>query len=462
MGSGGGGGQTSTNKFEPPEYTIPYWQQYVANTAQLTQQGLPQWQGPTVAELTDPQVLGLQRTMDVASSANPNIEAANQNAFLTLTGKVENPYANIQSQVAQNPLFGDGWRNTAIEQQYQTYDPDYIKNGGQNPYAEASNPYYQGTGQTAVDNPYYGMNLNVGSNPYMGDNPYLEQMIKASADQMTGAYQRGTAAQTDAMFARNRAYGGSAYQEAVAANQAALAKQLADTNNQYRFQNYQQSADLAEADIARRMQAAQGDIARNAGMFETEKARQTQLGESGSQRGWQGFENAAGRQLSAQEGKASREQQMALQRMNLDFQGQEAHRSREAQLTQAAIDRAIQAQQFDLSRGAAMWDAERNRQMQLMGFGYQDQANDFNNAQRMIGVGDALRGYNQELVNDARTRFSDPYMNNFRMQDILGNALSRASGGMGTNTGTTNNDYRTSPLATAVGAGLLGYGLMRG
>lgn len=58
-------------------------------------------------------------------------------------------------------------------------------------------------------------------------NPYLDQMFNTAAQRVTDAYGRGTAAQTDAAFARSRNYGGSAYDETVRANQQSLGDSLA-------------------------------------------------------------------------------------------------------------------------------------------------------------------------------------------------------------------------------------------
>lgn len=58
-------------------------------------------------------------------------------------------------------------------------------------------------------------------------NPYLQQTFDQAANRVTDAFSRGTAAQTDARFARAGAFGGSAWNEAQQANQRALGDSLA-------------------------------------------------------------------------------------------------------------------------------------------------------------------------------------------------------------------------------------------
>jgi len=58
-------------------------------------------------------------------------------------------------------------------------------------------------------------------------NPYLQQTFDQAANRVTDAFGRGTAAQTDARFARAGAFGGSAWNEIQGANQQALGDSLA-------------------------------------------------------------------------------------------------------------------------------------------------------------------------------------------------------------------------------------------
>ena len=79
-------------------------------------------------------------------------------------------------------------------------------------------------------------------------NPYLQQTFDQAANRVTDAFSRGTAAQTDARFARAGAFGGSAWNQAQQANQTALGDSLAGMaanifgNNYAQERNRQQQA----------------------------------------------------------------------------------------------------------------------------------------------------------------------------------------------------------------------------
>ena len=92
-------------------------------------------------------------------------------------------------------------------------------------------------------------------NPYGGaTNPYLEQMIGATRQNMTDAYGRGTAAQTDAAAARQGAYGGSAYNELTSANNKAFGEALGSMESGMRNDQYNRAAQLQENVFGRQMQ----------------------------------------------------------------------------------------------------------------------------------------------------------------------------------------------------------------
>jgi len=95
------------------------------------------------------------------------------------------------------------------------------------------------------------------ANPYMGQNPYLSDMINNSNNMISNAYTKGTAAQTDSAFARGGAYGGSAYQDQVGQNQLQLLGALGNNTNTLLGQNYNQSSQLAENALNRSVQAAE-------------------------------------------------------------------------------------------------------------------------------------------------------------------------------------------------------------
>ncbi|MCL4823366.1 MAG: hypothetical protein KJZ57_04020 [Anaerolineales bacterium] len=87
-------------------------------------------------------------------------------------------------------------------------------------------------------------------------NPYLQQTFDQAANRVTDAFSRGTAAQTDARFARAGAFGGSAWNEMQGANQQALGDSLAGMaanifgNNYAQERNRQQQASQFAPNLA--------------------------------------------------------------------------------------------------------------------------------------------------------------------------------------------------------------------
>ena len=93
-------------------------------------------------------------------------------------------------------------------------------------------------------------------NPYMGVNPYTQQVIDSTNKNMTDAYARGTAAQTDAAMARQGAYGGSAYNELTSANNQALANAIGNVDSGLLNQNYYNNANMYQQGVQNQLNAA--------------------------------------------------------------------------------------------------------------------------------------------------------------------------------------------------------------
>lgn len=100
--------------------------------------------------------------------------------------------------------------------------------------------------------------LNTINGDYLNpsSNPYLQQTFDQAAGRVTDAFSRGTAAQTDARFARAGAFGGSAWNEMQGANQQALGDSLAGMaanifgNNYAQERNRQQQASQFAPNLA--------------------------------------------------------------------------------------------------------------------------------------------------------------------------------------------------------------------
>lgn len=99
------------------------------------------------------------------------------------------------------------------------------------------------------------------ANPYAtAGNPYIQQMLDQSNAAIAEKYRTGTAAQTDAMHARNGTFGGSAWQDQQSRNQVDLANALAANSNNVLGNQYNQAAQLQESGLNRGVNAAQVGI----------------------------------------------------------------------------------------------------------------------------------------------------------------------------------------------------------
>jgi hypothetical protein len=142
--------------------------------------------------------------------------AGNTTTFLN---QLKNPYEAV---------------NSAIDQTTGTLNGDYLSGSKANPYASAENPY-------------------------SGFGPYFDNVEKSGMNDITNAYNQGTAADTTRMFNLSGAFGGSAHQNAVANNQAALGKTLSNYDQQMRNDQYNRSAQLQEQGYNRGSQNFQNE-----------------------------------------------------------------------------------------------------------------------------------------------------------------------------------------------------------
>ena len=119
-------------------------------------------------------------------------------------------------------------------------------------FTQQGTPERVAGGQAIVNAAQGNMNpYAAAANPYMGNNPYLSQMIDTSNAKIADRYRSGTAAQNDASFARSGAFGGSAWRDQTSRNEQDLAGALASNTNNLLGQNYNQSAQLAESGLNR-------------------------------------------------------------------------------------------------------------------------------------------------------------------------------------------------------------------
>lgn len=375
--SSGGGGSTNVAQFKPPDYAVGGWQQFLDQGAQLTQQPYQQYYGMEIAPINNTQAQGMQMMANVAGNGAPDYNAARAANQITAMGGYENPYSTIQTENGVNPWLG----------------------------AEAAAPEI---------NRYRDAATQVGTNQFAGFSPDYAAFKQQSMDDVVKAYQAGTAAQTDSAFNRAGAFHGGGHDAQIASNEYGLGKNLQNMSSNMDFQQWQNSAGLQEADIARRLGASQTDLARNAAL-----------------------------------------EQQAIGMVN---QNQFANLDRNSQLGEAALNRGLTAQTNDLNRASQYWAQERQNQVGALPLAMQAQQNDLNNAKALTSVGDAQRQYQQDMLNAYKNNFTQYQQYPFQMLDAFGSILSRASGNYGSSTSQNTQNYQANPLAALIGGGLLGAG----
>lgn len=93
------------------------------------------------------------------------------------------------------------------------------------------------------------------ANPYMGENKYFKDMVSNANADTAEAYKRGTSADLTRLMNMSGAFGGSAHQNALSANEQGLAKQLGQQTTSMYGQQFDKSAGLYENGLNRQMSA---------------------------------------------------------------------------------------------------------------------------------------------------------------------------------------------------------------
>ncbi len=393
-GSKGGGSSTTVSKMEPAAEVKPYLNPYMTHAAALSMKPYESYKGNRIADWTPDQLRGFQMTRDVANQANTAINSSANQLNRTLNG------------------------------QYLNYSPGNNQYMGQN--ATVGNNQYLGAQSSVGRNQYIGVNTSVGSNAYAGSNQYLDNAIKSTQDDMTRQFNNNVQNSTDAMMARSGAFGGSAWRQAQQANQESLNKQIGEVSNNMRMQDYGMQQQLAEADINRRVQAQQNDLARNAGLVESD----------------------LGRRLQAQQTDLARNSQLAQDAIALRNQSQHQDLARNAGL-----------RQDQLNMLNSNWNNERQRQLQASQLIPSLTQGGYQNAQALLGIGDSIQGMNQDRLNMLYEDWLEKQNWDQRGLDIMGNAISRTMGAGGSTTNTGPNPNQRNRTASALGGALSGAAL---
>lgn len=194
------GTQTTTN--QAPPWSLPYWGDYLQGASQQTQRPYTPYGGTRVADFSPEQYDAFGMINDRAHGAMSSADYALQQ------------------------MYGGGGGTGTVS----------ITGGG----------------------PSEPMKRN-----YLADPAQLDDLIKFTNNDVTRDYSTGIAAQNDARAARGRAFGGSAYEEGVQANQRTLADRLAGNASGLRFQDLQARRGLEESALGRDLTASEGNSNRN-------------------------------------------------------------------------------------------------------------------------------------------------------------------------------------------------------
>lgn len=120
----------------------------------------------------------------------------------------------------------------------------------------------------------------------------------------------------------------------------------------------------------------------------------------------------------------------------------------------------MQDQAFGNSLGnlwGSIYNQERGLQNSALGMSPGLANADYNDYQKLIGVGDARRGYAQDLANLSMQDFYGQQNYGWDQLNRLAGLQSAFLGNSGSTTSTGPNPYQTSPIAGALGGGLTGY-----
>ena len=130
-------------------------------------------------------------------------------------------------------------------------------------------------------NPYADSVTSVGTNPYAGANPYLEQNIQNTLGDMTRSYNQNVAPSMAATAYKSGSFGNTGQAEMEAQSRNQLQQNLGRVSGDMRMQDYGMQQGLDESDIQRRANAQAADYSRNAGTY----GQQNQLNQYGYEAG---------------------------------------------------------------------------------------------------------------------------------------------------------------------------------
>lgn len=247
--------QTVTQKNDPPAWAVSSFQDMLKRGNEIADTPYVPYTGQLVAGQTADQLAS--QDMVRAMAMGPSVISNGQGYAAGLLG------GQGQWDGAMNPYFGQ--TNALI---------GGVSAGGSNPYIGAANPMIGNIGAGVGGGG--GGRTQVGTNRFLGENPYLDNMIAASSRDVTEAFTDTKVPALLSQFQSGGAFGGTAMANALASEQDTLAQNLGELSNQYRFQDYQTQQALEEAGLDRSVNAQLADLARNAQSRDSAQARMLQ------------------------------------------------------------------------------------------------------------------------------------------------------------------------------------------
>jgi hypothetical protein len=158
------------------------------------------------------------------------VKAANSTPYQSYNGQLNAAPTSQQAQASQLASMGASGLTAQQLGAYNTYSA--LAGGSQNVNPDA--------------NPYLGA-----TNPYAGPNSFLTSLVSDANNNITDSYNQNQVPQLAAQFATGGAFGGSAMAQAGQQSQDTLAKNLAQSTDNLRFQDYTAQQGLAEDSLNR-------------------------------------------------------------------------------------------------------------------------------------------------------------------------------------------------------------------
>lgn len=429
-GGGGGGNQTTTSVTELPEYIQPYANDYLKGATAIYDDRMSNpstYDGQRVADLTDQQIWGMDQTQKLGMNGNDMYNSAQTSGENTLTGDYFGNGLGDNGYIGQAPA---GYENGYMGQTTAGYD-----NG------------YMGDTTTQASNQYLG-NVTPGTNAMLGqNNPHLAAAIQNTQQSMADEFLNTVSPQLQAAQVSQGAFGNTGLQQQQNKAMSDLMSNMGQASNDMRMQDYNLQAQLGESDLNRRLKASTtqaqlgGELSQfNAGLEQRDLGRNAGLAQD------QGQFNST---LSQRD--LGRNSQLAQDQGQFN-----------ADLNQNNWITNLQGTENQLNRKQNAWNDERLNQLDVMRMSPTFMNQDFTNANMVTGTGDAIRDYNQDLLNEGYQKWWEEDNSANTSLDILGNALRGSIGGGGTTTTTAPNPNQPNSIANAIGSGLLTYGALGG